>query len=223
MLFKNVDCDSITVPSCDDHNGEKSGADQAILSVFALELVESGSVNNAPKDVQSSVAHLKKAFKHVLRSAKAVNMPPEPEFVRRGSSIAATTQDHRSWIKCVSAGLIWDATQSFDQRIRWETVISWSPNFTPLRERPYNLESALRKMRSNALQIDELNSLPWYAGWSASPRPYPHDVYRFEANFDTSTLGFRHTFFNTYVYYVFVLDVTDDTLTKMQAKLEEHG
>ncbi len=38
LMFRKFDCDSITVPWCDDHNSSKSGEDQAIVSAFVQSL-----------------------------------------------------------------------------------------------------------------------------------------------------------------------------------------
>lgn len=70
-MFAAFECDSITVPSCIQHNNEKSDKDRAITTVLVKSLhraLESGlPVESLPQNVIKAVEFLKPNFAQANR------------------------------------------------------------------------------------------------------------------------------------------------------------
>jgi DNA polymerase III alpha subunit (gram-positive type) len=62
MMFREFDCDSITVPSCDVCNNEKSGRDQAIVHGFLKSL--NGYKKSLSGNVQKAFYIMEKSFNY---------------------------------------------------------------------------------------------------------------------------------------------------------------
>jgi len=62
QLFKNFQCDRITVPSCDIHNGDKSGRDQAIIHGFFKSLLS--YKDNLDPEVRKALFGAMKGFEY---------------------------------------------------------------------------------------------------------------------------------------------------------------
>jgi hypothetical protein len=61
-MFRGFPCDSITVPSCYEHNSAKGGADQAIVSTFLVPLKNGIGTYTLDEDVLKAIKRAEPRF-----------------------------------------------------------------------------------------------------------------------------------------------------------------
>ena len=212
-MFEAFSCDSITVPSCDEHNTEKNLDDRAIVEFFIKGLfvgLRDGSLTpNTLKAMEVAEPRLGHADEVSLRAW--IN-DPQGEL-DSSLSYMDSRIDIKRWMRQLTAALIWSATGDFDESIEWDHAIAWSPEFVP-GEGGLEIEQAglkLQRLQATKTEIMKTSTSWWY-GWSAYPRGYPPDIYRFEVSFLPSQhflqensgleIIFRHWFYSKFSWYV---------------------
>ena len=223
QMFKGFPCDSITVPSCEDHNSSKGGADQAIVSAFLIPL--HNGIGRYPLEdrVLKAIQIAQPSFERAKR--RAVNSPllkSPPEALKDLPNLAylVPSTNIGGWIRQLTAALVYNAVQAFDLTIKWPEAIVWSPDWVAA-EGPASLEleqaiSILEKQREIHLQLEQLT---WEDGWSAHPRPYPSIIYAFQVRFEPNgEVIFKHRFYNRYTWYAW-FSAAQETIAKLEEKL----
>jgi hypothetical protein len=203
QMFKAFDCDCLTVPSCKDHNRDKSFDDQTIIDLL-MQAVEwqrrrSPISQHAAEALSlrfSSFSHTKRRIDH----ANLVDHPELPEipYLEPGTDIYG-------WMKCVAAALVYDGAGFHDANIDWPAAIVFSPTFLPGPKRPpLPVDDAAEWLTERQDIADTADrSFDWLHGWSARPRPYPPDVFAFQVAFDDEgSVGLRLLFYGESRWYV---------------------
>jgi len=216
MMFSGFNSDSITVPSCDKHNTQKSIGDRAVIT--AVIMSASQMLNNHDKlSVQLTpnvITAIKLAEPKFSQAKNEVELrdflidPPE------GLDIPLPYTQPRAniygWMRQLSAGLIWSLIGLYNPNIQWDKALVWSPGFVTLAE-PITTEKAASLLGEyHDLEKREFDKLSWRSGWSAVPKNYPADIYSFDICFPEDiqdllemNVAFRHRFYNsTSVWYV---------------------
>jgi hypothetical protein len=127
QFFKGFSCDSITVPSCDKHNTRKSGNDQAIVSACLLALYNGSERYSVEADITKAIETAKPSFVRAKRkavSAPLISNPPEDLVDLPNVAHLAASADIRSWVRQLTAALVYDANQAFDPNIKWNEAIA---------------------------------------------------------------------------------------------------
>jgi hypothetical protein len=216
MMFCGFDTDSITVPSCDKHNTEKSIGDRAVIT--AIIMSASQMLNNLDKlNVQLTsnvITAIKLVEPNIPKAKNEVELrdilidPPEGldiqiPYTQPGANIYG-------WMRQLSAALVWSVIGLYEPDIQWDNALAWSPGFLPIAE-PITSEKAASLLGDyHDLEKREFDKLSWRPGWSAAPKNYPADIYSFEIGFPKDrqdlldmNVVFRHRFYNsTSVWYV---------------------
>lgn len=212
-MFEAFDCDSITVPACDLHNSSRSQIDRAVL-VFFLRGLEygfrSGSLTNNQIDAYELA-------RHKLGYAKEVTTPPlvvDPrgELDTTASYIDETTKVE-TYMRQLTAAMVWSVTGEVDPSINWDEATTWSPHFVAAKGPSDILEVGLQlKRQESVAAVVRKRALHWWSGWSPFPRGYPHDIYHFEASLVPSQymlrggneqeVIFAHRFYGEFTWYV---------------------
>ncbi len=218
MMFAEFDCDSITVPSCDKHNTEKHNSDRAILTAIAMSALQ--MINNVDKwsdrltpNVIAAIKLIEPNFhqaKNQVELRSVLVDPPDGLDFPLPYTQAGTNVD--SWIKQLTAALVWSVVGRCEQNVQWDKAEPWSAGFITISE-PITSEKAIFLMKQNDYIEQQFNTLSWYFGWSAYPKNYPADIYSFEICFPedlnkwkNANVIFRHRFYNsTSVWYVWFL------------------
>lgn len=206
MLFKGFSCDSITVPSCGTHNNGKSGRDQAIVHGFFKSLIE--YKNTLHGDVLRAFTIAEKSFNYTKKTAVISNLLRNPIGPFKDlPDLAFLPPDINiiSWIRQLTAAIIYSAVLSNDGTINWERIEVVSPNFVPTNS-PGTTE--VKDAVSYFSQMNEMMSfmlnLTWVNGWSPHPRPYPKSIYRFNLHFSSDILIMHHIFYERYNWFVWI-------------------
>ena len=171
QMFKAFQCDSITVPSCDEHNSKKSGRDQAIVSALLIPLHAGRNRYPLEPEIIQAIDAAIPSFERAKRSAVRtpfLNDPPMgledlPELAHLAPSVKVG-----DWIRHLTAGLIYSGIETASTTIRWSKSIVWSPDWFPAdTPAPVNYDEAVRIIKLNQERHRALDSLNWQQGWSA--------------------------------------------------------
>ena len=225
QMFKAFSCDSITVPSCEDHNSAKGGCDQAIVSALLKSLYHSIEEFPPEDEVLKAIRVAEPSFERAKRraiSSALLKNPPEvlkdlPELV-----YLVPSMDIKGWMRQLTAAMVYDGTQVVDLTIGWPEAFVWSPHFLEA-EDPVSVGyepalSALDTMREIQFQLDQS---AWEDGWSAYPRPYPSIIYAFQVLFAPNReVIFKHGFYNNRFTWYVRFSASEETLAKLREKLE---
>lgn len=225
LMFRKFDCDSITVPSCDDHNSSKSGEDQAIISAFVQSLDNlfkhgtrlSSNVVKGIRVTRSSYTRTKKKVRNVPFVDSVMGM------YRNLAPMAYYQGQVEIWIVHLTAALVFDGTGFYNSAIDWSTSRVWSPDWIKgNRDQLLTIDNAkMHFIKNNAFNA-EFNKLTWVNGWSAEPKPYPKDIYNFKIHFaNSSNIVFCHRFYNSYRWYV-GLTLPSETIVALRSRLESN-
>jgi hypothetical protein len=208
MFFRDFSCDSITAPSCDDHNSYKSGDDQSIYSAMIQSLdnmqTKNGSISNLSPEVQKAIETAKSSFSYTKNRVKNVDLFEGSGLENELPKVAHLQGKIDNWIKQVTAVLVWDATKSFEKIIDWDKAIVRSPHWLPFDlPEPPNSEEVI-KYANMSQEVDKMETkIDWINGWSAYPRSYPPEIYQFYfTDAKENDLIFKHRFYKTYNVFV---------------------
>jgi hypothetical protein len=206
QIFAAFECDSITVPSCHEHNLSKGALDQAVVSALLLPLSNGKGRYNLGPEVIRALGKAQPAFERTKKrvfSAALVDISKTP-VMKSLPFVSYTTESMFGWMRQVTAGLVYDAIRAFDHRIDWDNTGSWSPSFvSSLPGTKYDGTNLYNEFRERSVwERDTLGSLDWFEGWSAKPRPYPKSIFRFQVHFEHREILFRFRLYSQYSWYV---------------------
>jgi hypothetical protein len=207
MMFECFDCDSITVPACEDHNTKKSIGDRAIVTAMIMGARQVWK--NYPKSTRITINVLRaiKAVEPYFSQAKnevqlqklLVDAPPTKDF--NLPYINPQTKIH-AWLRQLTAAMIWSIIGKHDSYFNWDKTWVWSPGYV-LTSGPLTREEAKQRFIQNRNIELKLNIFNWHLGWTAKPREYPKDIYTFELCFldypeewNGMNIMFKHRFYN---------------------------
>jgi len=230
-MFEAFDCDSITVPSCNKHNSEKNLDDRAIVAFLLKGLyfsLRKGSLtDNILKALVS--AHPK------LGELKEVNLRPlirnHRDVLGFPLSHLADTKSVLSWIRQLTAALTWSVLGKSDMSVDWDNAVVLSPQYVRA-DNMISLDEAAATLKSNKSLEELLNkpSIKWWRGWSAYPKPYPPDIYRFEISFTTTddfdyfesknNVRFRHWFYSQFAWYA-IFNASESTKIALERSVRK--
>lgn len=223
QMFRAFSCDSITVPSCEQHNSSKGGHDQAIISAFLIPLSNSAEKIDLEEDILKALKKAQSSFERVKR--RAINSPMlknPPEILKDLPNLAYLISeiDIEGWIKQLTAALVWDCTRAYDSTIDWLNSIAWSPDWISARG-PASIEHGYARavFEKNKKMQNLLDQLAWADGWSAYPHPYPNTIYAFQVHFEPNNeVIFRHRFYGRYSWYAW-FSASSNTVASLKKKL----
>jgi hypothetical protein len=206
QFFKGFPCDSITVPSCDKHNTEKSGNDQAIVNAFLIALRNGSERWPLEPEIKDAISRALPSFE--LTKRKAVDMPlitDPPVCIADFPNVShiAPSASIRSWVRQLTAALVYKAANEYKASMVWDTVIAWSPNLVESDEAsPMQFSQVVSVLTKKEETKESLDSLKWVNGWSAHPRSYPPFIYTFDIHIASGEVIFRHWFYKRFLWYV---------------------
>jgi hypothetical protein len=205
QMFKGFMCDSITVPSCDLHNSKKSGNDQAIVSAFLLSLRNGEDTYELEPEITRAIKLAPPSFELAKRkaiSAPLLSNPPEQLADLPNTTYISPDAKILSWVRQLSAALVFDSTRTVINDFNWDKIIVWSPDWIRSeKNEPMELNRVVTVLQEHRDIKKGLDDLEWLNGWSSFPKHYPSIIYRFRIFLSNSDLLFCHTFYNHYHWY----------------------
>jgi hypothetical protein len=226
-MFRAFDCDSITVPSCEAHNSAKAGQDQAIVSAFLIPLqnrIDAGKYVDKPlaPNILSAIQTAKSSFERVKRraiSSPLIDTHPAEQKVFPDTAYLASPIDIKTWMRQLTAALIYHGTQLFDPKIRWDEAVAWSDNWIGTdKHEPLKPHHILQELQKQERLRAQLESFDWSNGWSAHPRHYPKEIYNFQIHLKEGEIIFRHRFYSQYTWFVW-FNASIETISRLRSKI----
>jgi hypothetical protein len=211
-LFRGADCDSITVPSCDEHNLDKSGVDQLFAVAHACgadEMVRMGfraAYSGAPGVVIESA---KSAYDRVKNRLSLVPLLADPPEGLDGLiPYTRGPEPYGDWTVKLTAALVWSVIGQYEASSDWAGAWYWSVQYMKTPRRLTTEEMVIRIREKRYIESLFFGGLRWMIGWSAQPRAYPNDIYRFDVATEEDQItrrrivSFRHLFLDSHISYV---------------------
>lgn len=178
-MFKGFHCNKIKVPSCELHNGQKSGSDSAVIKGMLIALDTVAYKYPPTSDTAKAINFAKQQFPQVKRQIKNINkIDGYPSLTHFDSAIK--TND---WMKQLTAALIYDALKKYDLKNKFEEAIVFCPTWVS-GESTIELEQIFETLKIQKLQEDSLKKLNWETGWPSGGKNYPMGIYNFKLSFD---------------------------------------
>lgn len=222
QMFKRFNCDSITVPSCNLHNNKKSGRDQAIIHGFFKSLIPYQSTLSG--DILTAFRYAEQSFRYTKRTAVISKLLKHPSEKYRGlPSLAYLPPDVKmiDWIRQLTAAIIYSGIQSYDPTIDWKKIRVESPEWIHTNG-PESVDE--KEAISRFTNMDEkkklMAKLTWKEGWSAYPRAYPANIYRFCLHFSSSETIMNHIFYSRYYWYAWI-PASQQLIANLESKISE--
>jgi hypothetical protein len=226
QMFRAVDCDSITVPSCDKHNNSKSGHDQAIVAAFLTPLrtdLYTGKIDPTVEPILARAIRVaEKSFQRTKRTAipfKLVDLSPS-EVYQPDIAYLTNKVNIREWVKQLTAAILFDGINRYNPSIDWSNTLEWSPSwFDAEGPEPRDIDFLAKRFKANENLLTEVGNLHWIPGWSSTPKPYPREIYFFDFSFPhPGSVALHHRFYQRYSWY-FIVFVDDLTMNGLKRKL----
>lgn len=202
LIFKSCVNDSITVPSCGEHNGGKSQSDQTAVYAMMIAMLEQNDkstmspvVRRAIEDVRSSMGQVRRR----TRPAQMVSdLPGLSDVAYHDSQV-----ELYDWVRHVAAGLVYDVTGDFDDRLSWDSANVVCPQFVSHEETAMPATEALQHLLTlQEITSSYVNSKTWHSGWSARPRPYPSELFNFWFAVEASIIVLWLRFLSSFSFFV---------------------
>ena len=219
----------ITVPSCDKHNSEKSFADKAILTSFAKVVLEGYKIHPGDpqytRNIMNTVAFLESTFDEVEKLVVWEGFYAEPTPLQINDMVYfKSTLSLLDWVKQLTAALVWHVVGHPQTSVEWDYVEVYNPYLYP--EGSHSQVEGTKIILDNETRKAELDKLTWHRGWSAYPKPYPRDIFRFDLTFDVvepwheANVLFRHVFFNGNVLFYVPVELDQDAYATVRIAVE---
>ena len=226
LMFKGFDCDSITVPSCAVHNSKKSGNDQAIVSALVFPyysmLINDYITDQLTPERLKAIEEIKPAFERVKRKVMSMPFlldPPKGLVDLPNTSYIAASAEIRGWIRQLSAALLFDGTQAYDETINWGDAGVWSAEFysapAPM---PLDTDYVVYLAKKRIEEKSKLDKLDWREGWSSSPRPYPEKIFYFNICVGEDYVIYKHVFYEGFSWYCWTR-ISEKTVSLLKKRI----
>ena len=184
QMFRGFSCDRITVPSCPVHNTNKGDRDAAILRGMLISLDVKPDRDSLNPDVLKAIEDARPYFHEVKRQVTvgpAIKNPPK-ELDTSAAYLLNSRADIDSWIRQLTAGLVYSALGRKVPSFRWDEARVFSSSAFGMAE-PNGEDFDLVRQRAelNEQRIQLFTALPWQSGWNKRGRiVYPASLFRFQ-------------------------------------------
>jgi hypothetical protein len=201
QIFRPSGGKSFKVPSCKQHNTEKSSRDQAIIHGFLKSLL--CWKDSLEPEIYKTLIEAMKGFNRTKRTA--IIRTPIKNANEKIPKLCYLTKENEihGWIRHLSAAVIYDALQRYEPSVSWDKLDVFSPDFIPSKDNKGLEVNQFIKNNNLRRSIEkEINQLGWIEGWSANRNCYKPKVYRFEIAKNKNILC--HVFFNRFKWYIWL-------------------
>ena len=211
QFFKGFTVDSLTVPSCKDHNNEKSHIDEAITKSMLLPLEKKAIVKN--DDIKLALENVKPHYNQVKKelSEQILYKHNNTNF---DCIVLNPDIDLSDWIKKLSAGLIYYKTRFYDCMNNFDKSYVFERNSYVVHKTPHSLldfeNEYIKKVEFEKI----LEKGDWFDDWNDQKNKYPETIYKFNYKFIGKLFVIRHWFFQQFKYYN-IIKISDNTKEKI--------
>jgi hypothetical protein len=220
-MFVGFVNDSITVPSCEAHNGAKTNRDNAIIKAMLMSLRETAPLKaKRSVEVVLAIQRATPRFHQVkaLVQLHKVLTDPTPELNIALAYLDGSV-DIATWMRQLTAALVADANGDwFDPSITWASVGAWSAEWDPTERTSRPSAQVTHAYLARTQRERDFEMWTWIPGWPSGPRNYPANIYNFKLHFNPTHIHFRHRFFDAYNWYVW-FTASPETQTNLRRRV----
>jgi hypothetical protein len=204
QLFKGFLRDSIKVFSCAQHNDGKSYDDEVVIKGMMISLDQTAHRYPARSPrVLRAINFAKPYFgqvrNHVGTGKLMTDAPPDLDLSVAHFKGPAPVA---SWMRQLTAALVYDANEGFDPAIKWDEARVWSSGWVPDDVVPAPMQQMAAILKIKAQEAAQRDQLEWHDGWPSGHKNYPRELYYFHFHFAPTQIMCRHRFMNSYSWYV---------------------
>jgi hypothetical protein len=199
QLFAGQEIPRFTVPSCEKHNGDKSGDDEAIIKAMLMSLDNPDYIGSYPIKVQNLVKRNRPHYSQVKRN---VTLNPLVSYSLQELAYIAPTISVEQWIRQVTSALICAGTKTFDPNINLDQAEIFAPDFL-VTERPGFHDYLVERLypKTNLVRDWLNNYFEWLPGWRPDNQAYPPELFQFSLSLQMSYVKVRLKFLGQYTLY----------------------
>lgn len=211
-MFEGFKHTAITVPSCSEHNSEKSNMDRAVVTGLVRTLDQMPVTGSAPRPFPANVSQaIARLAPNYAQANNMVTMQPYlldgPDELMVDLPFLEPDAQLIPWIKQLTAALVWSAIGYYDPETDWDAALAWSRTYVRVIGPITASEARHRALDALGRELKLENECSWSKGWSGKPDPYPADIFRFDVSFLPQSEGenhiiFRHTFYDDIKWFV---------------------
>ena len=215
QFFKGFNVDSLTVPSCKEHNMDKCYTDEAIAKSMLLALEKNVIIKN--NDIRIALQKVKPYYNQVKSdlSERTIYKQNDASY---DSIILNQNINLSDWIKKLSAGLIFYKIKHFDSNNNFDQSFVFERNSYIAHDTPQSLlmfeKEYIRKIEFTKI-IEDGN---WFNGWNDKKNKYPETIYKFSYKFIGKRIIIKHWFFQQFTYYNGI-EISNNTISRILNKL----
>lgn len=222
LLFRGFHCDRITVPSCDKHNTQKSGDDQAIVSAFLRSLDYWKTLYAFPyhEDIEKAIRIGRSSFERTKKSVFQTKFSTDPPSKNLVSDIVIVSPKIGvdSWMQQMAAGLTFDALGRPSPEIDWASSEVYGSGWIYTADPNLFRQDDLRRQHTAIRDLDTIfGNVSWLPGWSSKPRAYPQNIYQFHYGFADNYMALKHIFYQNMSVYNIIL-VPSSSIANLEQK-----
>jgi len=190
----------------------KAGSDNAIKAALLRGIdvmITTDAQSAVPGGVQRSIASMRPKYR---QANGLVTMKPlvsdHPDDAGVELPFISNSTGVESWVKMLTAALLWSVTGKHDSGSDWNRASVFSPSYIPGNRdtdlTPEHLAAAYDRNLYTWRNLED--SGQWQHGWQPDSGPFPPEIYRFDVCLDTAarrpTAVIKHHFFCKHPYYV---------------------
>jgi hypothetical protein len=206
LLFKDFTGERITVPSCKDHNTDKSGLDRVIIRSLLRSVDWHPDRNLFHKDILALIEKSKDLFdEDKKRIVKGYVLNKNGDASKSISHVKISQSDMEQWVRQITAALVCKAIKRYEPSINWSEAAIQTPlmpSSTP--DIPEGIFSASKSDYEHLVTLGE--KLVWRRGWCSNGlhANYPLYLYYLDVNINDDSVIFCHTFLSIYKFFLII-------------------
>jgi hypothetical protein len=212
QMFRGFRVDSLTVPSCTEHNSKKSFDDEAIIKTMLLSLEKNAVVLN--NDVKLALEIVKPHYNQVKNKVSEKTIYSQNN-INYDFAVLDNNVDLSNWIRKLSAGLICYKSKFYDCNNQFDQSFVFERNTYPNYETPCDL-SIFGIEYNKKIEFTKIIEMgDWLTGWNDKKYIYPEAIYSFFYKFVGKRIVIKHIFYQQYTYYD-IIELSEKTLLKFK-------
>jgi hypothetical protein len=213
QMFKGFKVNSMTVYSCEKHNTDKSGMDDAIIKSMLLSIEMHKDEIELDNDIKLSLDMARAYYSQVKRKVSKRTIYRQNN-IDYNFSILDPSVDLIDWIRKLSAGLINYETNCYNSNDRFNESFVFERNSYPIDKEPKDLTSFENEYNKKIKFMNILEEGDWKKGWKMKEKGYPDSIYDFYYKFSSLKIIIKHIFYQQYTYYNGI-DLSNETIEKI--------
>jgi hypothetical protein len=194
QIFKGFKINKMTVYSCDEHNSERSGKDEAIIKSMLLAIKNSNNVT-ITTELSQALNEVKDHYNQVKKTVtkEKIIIDSNEDTVCLDVSI-----DLDNWIRQLSAGMIYHKIKYFDNGNDFVNSKVFERNSYSKNKKSFE---DFQNERNKKIELQIMSEMgEWSNSWIPN-NCYPENLYFFRYKIIDNFILIKHVFYKCFVFY----------------------